>query len=307
MTFTDLDAVPRPDDPEFDGRPDPTPRFVHLLAKAAPDLTERTGPGLRTSDAGKCARAIGYRAAGVARTNPIDPTGQWAIIIDGLVRDAWRAALQDTYPDAQINARVRVEGLDATGWADAIVDTAAAGEPWRILITAHTAGGWAYKNRIGVNDTPPEGPSPAHLLEAALLGAAVAADEIVIGYLSTEVAAAWLAEKHDLPETTRYVAEWSYPAVTFMPWADQERDRLAGIAALVDSGQLPARKIPGLPAGAVIVDPRSGRWEQRDRSGRTWDTDTTWSCRYCGWQDVCVTAGAGREPIPTPVTLREAS
>lgn len=301
MTINDLNPT-RPEGPDH------APRFVHLLAKAAPDLTERTGPGLRTSDAGKCARVIGYRAAGVARTNPVDPTGQWAIVIDGLVRDAWRAALQDTYPDAQINARVRVEGLDATGWADAIIDTATAtGEPWRILITAHAAGGWAYKNRIGVNDTPPEGPSPPHLLETALLGAAVAADEIVVGYLSTEVVAAWLAEKHNLPETTRYVAEWSYPATTFIPWAEQERDRLAGIAALVDTGQLPARKIPGLPPGAVIVDPRSGRWEQRDRSGRTWDTDTTWSCRYCGWQDVCVTAGAGREPIPTPVCLKEAS
>lgn len=305
MIRNDISQLPRA---ELGAPPDPTPRFAHLLAQTAPQLTERTGPGLRTSDAGKCARVVGYRVAGVARTNPVDPTGQWAIVVDGLVRDAWRTALQDTYPDAQINARIHVAELAATGWADAVVETTnATGEPWRILITAHAAGGWAYKNRIGVNDTPAEGPSPGHLLEAALLGAAVAADEIVVAYLSTEVVAGWLADKHVLPETTRYVAEWSYPAATYRPWADQERDRLAGIAALVDTGELPARKIPGLPVGAVVVDPRTGRWEQRDRSGRAWDTDTTWACRYCGWKDVCATASAGREPVPTPVTLQEAS
>jgi hypothetical protein len=330
----DLSHLPAPaEDTQRGEPPDPQPRFAHLLGAATARDSTPPAAGLRTGDAGKCARAIGYRAAGIERTNPVDPAGHWVHTIDRLLRVTWRDALLAEHPDAQVNERLTLDagGVELVGWADAIIDTNRPLTPveeadlftnapmdvidaavsdglahpegdieitHRVLVTLHAAGGFAYKSRIGERGDP-EGPSVAHKLEAALLGLAAGADEIVVGYLATEVVARWAAEKMGLDEAGRYAAEWTYPRETFVPWAEAELARLRGVIALGrDDGLLPARKIPGLPNGSVIVDPSTGRWEQRARDdGRVLDTATTWQCLYCSWRDLCATTTAGRIPL----------
>lgn len=297
MIVNDLAHLPTATDTTTGEPPDPGPRYTHLLPPEPP----ATDPSSRllVGDAGKCARAIGYRAARIPRSNPIDQPGRWASTLADLARRAWRDTFRAAHPDAQVGVRTRLDDIDATGWLDAIDD--------RTAITVNVAGGYAFKSRVGEHGDP-EGPSLQHKLEGALNATAVGADQLVVGYLATEVISRAAAERRNIGEAGRYAAEWTYPRDVYGPWADTERARLAGIVALNDEGTLPARKIPGLPAGAVIVDPTIGRWEQHSRSGDLYNTGATWACSYCGWRDVCATTGHTRIPITDiPVTIGSAA
>jgi hypothetical protein len=303
----DLSHLPRPTGRTEGEPPDTTPRFVQLLVErmAAADAASGEKPTafgtrLRHSDAGKCARALGYSAAGIPKSNPMDLAGTWVTSLGTLIHEAWQEALAERYPDALIEPKLRIEGLDASGHADAVIVTIAGedGARWTILFELKTVGGFSYKMKVGERGAP-EGPSHEHRAQAALNAVAVDADEVVIGYIATEAISRPVAERKGFDELTRFVAEWSYTRDDFEPVAAAERARLQGILDLVDLGMLPARKIPSpeLPRGAEIVDPVKGRWEQRDRDGQVIDTGTFWACGYCGWQDACAATKAGRIPI----------
>lgn len=313
--------------------PDAEPRFVHLLVEklaatnaAAGDKPTAHGTRIRHSDAGKCARAIGYTAAGIRKSDPMDLAGTWVTSLGTLIHEAWQEALQERYPDAEIEPKLQVEGLDASGHADAVIDATRDARPdeghipWgldddpetgdpvphRILFELKTVGGFSYKMKVGERGAP-EGPSFEHKAQAALNAVAVDADEMVIGYIATEAISKPAAKRAHIDETTRIAAEWSYTRDEFQPWADAERARMEGILGLIDSGMLPARKIPNpeLPAGAEIIDPKTGRWEQRNRDGVVLDTGTWWACGYCAHQTTCIGTNPGRIPISDVIVTLE--
>ena len=118
-----------------------------------------------------------------------------------------------------------------------------------------------------------QGPKTDHLLQASLNGVAVDADEVVIGYLAKEALSVNVAARKGFGEIARFAAEWTMQRDQFEPIAAAEAARVKGILAVVDQGQLPARKFPAgeLPAGAEIVDPNTGRWEVH-RDGKIADT-----------------------------------
>jgi len=292
--------------------PDAEPRFVHLLAElwALDNAAQGDRPNavvgsrFRFSDAGKCARAVGYKAAGIARTNPMDLSGVWNTRLGTLIHDAWQEALQKAYPGAEVEVRVRIDGLDGSGHGDATVHL----DDRVICVELKTVGGWAFKNAIGkaAKGRPAAGPSTPHIVQVALAGRAQDADEVVVAYLAKEALS--VAAAGGMPEWARFCAEWTLTREQYEPIAESEVKRLTGILALLDDeGSLPARKVPfETPPGAVIVDPATSRWEQHDVDGLILDTGAVWNgqyCAYCGWWDLCKQTPAGRVPVEQVVAI----
>ena len=286
--------------------PDDEPRFVQALAEhwqATNDDDKPTALGTRVrhSDAGKCARAIAYTAAGIPKSDPMDLTGVWNVNLGTTIHEAWQAALLTKYPDAEIEPKVGHQDLDASGHLDAVIRTGGR----TIVYELKTIGGYGFKAAVGRarRGTPAEGPKVEHRLQAALSGLALDADEIVIGYLAKECIS--VGQGRDMDDLARFAAEWTFDRETYRPWAVAEKDRLNGILRLLDGGELAARKFPAglLPAGAEIVDPATGRWEVR-RDDQVADTGTWWACGYCNYRTVCATTEAGHIPV-TAVTITE--
>lgn len=298
----DLSALPKDAKNKQGCPPDPEPRFVHLLVEAMQAANDEAGPKptafgtrIRHSDAGKCARAIAFKALGY-EGEPMDPAGVWVTSLGTMIHERWQESLRAIYPDAEVEPKLRIDGLDASGHADAVVVV----DGKRVLVELKTTGGFSWKMKIGDRGVP-EGPDYSHVLQAALNGVAVDADEIVIAYMATESISIPAARRSraKLTPLTRFCAEWTFPREEFEQLAAAERARLQGILDLVDNGELPKRIIPSpeLPRGHEFVDPMAGRWEVRSDVGIE-DTGTYFACDYCAFQKVCATTASGRVPIP---------
>jgi len=287
--------------------PDASPRFVGVLAEAwATDGTDdkptALGTRVRHSDAGKCARAIAYTAAGIPKSDPMDLTGTWNTHLGTLIHEEWQRALAEVYGDALIECKVGL-GADMSGHIDAVIYDGGN----VIVYELKTIGGFGFKAAVGKmgRGKPPEGPKPEHVAQAAINGLAFDAHEVVIGYLAKECISVNAAG--DMDPLGRFAAEWTFTREEFEPIALAEQARLEGIVALVDKGELAARKFPPgtLPPGAEIIDPTTGRWEVRDE-GAVVDTGSWWACGYCSHQTVCVSTEPGRIPVES-VTKVEVS
>lgn len=292
----DLSDLPTAARTRSDGcPPDETPRFVQALVEAwaaVDDDKPRAFPDsrFRHSDAGKCARAIAYAALDLPASNPMDLSGTWNTNLGTIVHEAWQEALAARYPDADIEPKVRTDA--GSGHIDAVVDT----DDKRIAVELKTIGGFAYKLAVGERGAA-QGPKHEHIVQAALNALAVDADEAVIAYLSKEAISVDAAKRKGIGELGRFCAEWTFDRDAYMPVALAEIARVQGILNLLDEGQLPARKIPDLPTGAVVTDPASGQWRVTDDDGRILDAGTFWMCGYCRFQDTCARTPEGRVAI----------
>lgn len=301
--------------------PDAEPRFIQCLvekwaAENDDDKATALGTPFRHSDAGKCARAIAYTAAGIPKSDPMDITGVWNVTLGTLLHELWQEALQERWPDAEIEVKCRTQGADGSGHIDAVIrqDRVYPERPYTIAYELKSSGGYAYKAAVGARQKGAlaEGPKSEHLRQSALNGLAVDADEIVIGYLAKEVISTNVAKRFAITnDLTRFCAEWTFTREQYEPIALEEAARIKGILALVADGQLAARKIPDLPPGAEITDPSVGAWAQntRDDDGNLIATNTGayWGCDYCGFQTLCATTEAGRIPIESVVSIGDAA
>lgn len=310
--------------PPADGlTPDPSPRFIGVLvdewaASRDDDKPTANGTPFRHSDAGKCARAISYTAAGIPRSDPMDITGVWNTSLGSLVHEQWQEALQRRWPDAEVEVTCSMVGADGSGHIDAVIrtecpdcDRCTDGER-TIAYELKTVGGFGFKAAVGAarKGTPAEGPKAAHLLQAAINGRAVDADEVIVGYLAKECISANVARRFGITDDVgRFAAEWTLTREQYEPLADLEAERVAGILALVADGRLTARKSPEMPVGAEVDDPQTGAWSvwlRTDEGERVVsDTGSTWECDYCSHQTLCMTTEAGRIPIESVVTIGE--
>lgn len=301
----DLSHLPTPARTKESGwAPDAEPRFIQALAERWHADNEAAGPKpravptsrFRHSDAGKCARAIAFAALDLPPSNPMDLSGTWATSLGTLVHELWQEVIAELHPDAEIEPKVSsIDGL-GSGHIDAVFPGGK-----KVAFELKTVGGFAYKMAVGERGNA-QGPKTDHLLQASLNGVAVDADEVVIGYLAKEALSVNVAARKGFGEIARFAAEWTMQRDQFEPIAAAEAARVKGILAVVDQGQLPARKFPAgeLPAGAEIVDPNTGRWEVH-RDGKIADTGTFWACGYCSHRDRCAETASGRQEIP--VTL----
>lgn len=304
----DLSDLPKADTRKQGVAPDTNPRFVQVLVEdwRDRDLDDGEKPRafadtkFRHSDAGKCARAIGYAALDLPASDPMDLSGTWNTSLGTLIHDSWQAALAKRYPDADIEPNLRSPA--GSGRADAVVATAEK----KIAIELKSIGGFAYKMAVGERGAA-EGPKHEHIVQAALNGMAVDADEVVIAYLSKEAISVNVAAKKGFDELGRFCAEWTFTREQYEPIAAAEIERVTGILRLLDDGQLPRRTFPAelLPFGAEIIDPKTGQWQIR-RGEQITDVGTWWACSYCRYQTLCATTEPGRIPV-TAVTVRGAA
>lgn len=304
----DHSDLPKPAKLADDGRrPDTDPRFVQILVEGWAEIHGDDKPRafedtrFRHSDAGKCARAIGYAAIDLPASNPMDLSGRWNVGLGTIIHEAWQTQLHRRYPDADIEPKVRTDA--GSGHIDAVIRT----DGHVTAVELKSIGGFAFKLAVGERGSA-QGPKFEHVVQAALNGMAVDADEIVVAYLSKEAISVAAAQRKGFDEIGRFAAEWTYTRDEFEPIAAAEIERVTKILALVDEGLLPARKVPGgeLPAGHEITDPAKGTWEARNRDGDLTDVGSFWMCGYCRWQTTCASTPSGRIPV-SAVQLRAAS
>lgn len=327
----DLSHLPTPARPSDEGcPPDAEPRFAHLLAErwAEQDREEgdrpraRKGARFRHSDAGGCSRALAYAALDVPASNPMDLSGTFTVRLGTMVHDAWQRVIEDLFPGAEVE--MKVGSGERAGHIDAVVTIPEGGEPIEdltiiadgettlipastpdkvIAIEGKTVGGFAYKLAVGERGAP-QGPKHAHIVQAALNASEVSADEAVVVYWSKDSISVQAAERKRIGELARFCAEWTFTREQYEPIAQQELERIDAILALVDEGSLPGRRYPdpALPQRHVIVDPKTGRWEERNGDTLV-DTGTWWACGYCRWQGTCAQTPAGRAPIDVLVEI----
>lgn len=317
-----LADLPKPSKPEG-LTPDASPRFVHLLAEElskAPDKPVAMGTPFRFSDAGKCARYLSMKAAGIPTSDPMDLAGHHVTNVGTLVHEAWQAAVANVYPGAHFELKGAVGDL-TSGSCDGLVDldcSACGGDGHergenapclpcdgkgsrRILLELKTTGGFAYKMMIGERGAA-EGPRTGAIIQTALNARAHDADEAVICVLSNEAISKGAAERKGFSETLRFGAEWTFTRAQLEAEADREVKRLESIRELVEAGKLAPRHWPHeMPAGARIVDVDKSRWELRDGEDIV-DTGAVWGgqgCTYCSMKTACAAIDdAGTPAIP---------
>jgi hypothetical protein len=155
--------------------PDEQPRFISVLVDEWADARDddkptANGTPFRHSDAGKCARAISYTAAGIPRSDPMDITGVWNTSLGSLIHEQWQEALQARWPDAEVEVTCATVGADGSGHIDAVihmlpVDVLGTPDPSRAYTIAYelkTVGGFGFKAAVGAarKGTPPRGRRP---------------------------------------------------------------------------------------------------------------------------------------------------
>jgi hypothetical protein len=289
--------------PSGDGiTPDATPRFAHVLARAwqSIDLDAGERPmsaptALRHSWAGKCARELALHLAGYP-PDPMDLSGVHNVNVGKVLHELWGEHMAAAFPDAEVLLEVdcRIDGLDASGHADALVIYAGR----RIVVELKSIGGYGFKSSIGAGRGPAEGPKREAVLQGALNGLALDADEVVVAYLAKECLSVNEAARQKVTsQEARFVAEWTFTRERYEPLARAEAKRLQRIVDLYREGVLAPTQIPSLPAGSRIVNPAKGMWETR-QDGRVLDLGTSWHCDYCPLRKPCT---AINEPGPVAV------
>lgn len=291
-------------------------RFAHLLALEwqKEDLAKGSRPHaiegtrFRHSDAGGCARKISYRAAQIEPTDPMDLCGTWNTRLGTLIHDAWQWALQQAYPNAQVEVTSQAFP-DGSGSMDALVrrHIGPTADDWVLTsVELKSMGGYPFKSAIGKaqRGKPPEGPKFDHIVQGSLNALAHEADELVLAYLGKET----LSKAYSEPDVQKFCAEWTLPRERYEPIARAEIARIEGILDLfyADPSELAARKVPGSPG--EIVDPRASRWEKWTDE-RVTDTGTIWNgqyCLYCPYLTLCSETPSGRVDTDKVRALRAA-
>lgn len=312
----DLSDLPRAAREQSGGlKPDRDPTFLapyldrlrkrHAAEGERPHAIE--GTRFRHSMAGDCARAIGYHALGIERSDPMDLAGMWVTQNGTDKHDEIQEVLDAAHAGPfRAEVPVQIKGFDASGNADG--ELVRGDEPdTKVVCWEHkNVGGFAFKMAVGERGDA-QGPKSAHIIQGALNALGMNADLLVITYLSWEAISVQGAQRKGFSESGRFAAQWTFTRDEWEPIAHTEVARVTGILNLLDDGQLAARKHPDIAdPRAVIVDPLKARWEIH-QDGRLVDTGSTWACHYCGWQTMCAKTPAGRVPIEQVVEITKAA
>lgn len=249
---------------------------------------------IRHSWAGICARRLGYHVRGDEPSDPPDAESIWSFEMGHRAHELIQNALQWRFGDAcQVEVKVtdlpgeRACHIDAVLRFDKPTPFVVDGVTYPCKVVAFelkSTGGYGWSQQVKA-----EGPKIEAYLQGCLNAAAVDADLMVLGYVTLDrqtrtAKSVYGAEKGRMDAV---YAEWCYPKVAYMPDAEHEADRMRKVLEFVDSGVLPPRSIPALPKGARVVDPSSGRWEQRT-DGQITQAGSDWRCGFCPMQARCV-------------------
>ena len=249
---------------------------------------------IRHSWAGACARRLGYHLQDIEESDPPDPESIWSFQMGHRAHQLVQNALAWKYAGrAQIE--VEVDLGERSCHIDAVLRFDRP-EPFQVDGVTHlcktvacefkSTGGYGWSMQV-----KSEGPKLAAYLQGCLNAQAVDADLLIVGYATLDrqaKTANTVYGKGRLPLDAVW-AEWCFPKDAYLPDAEAEIARMSRAMEWVDAGRMPPRQIPDLPHAAVIVDPSSGRWEQKSPDGRSLiGSGSFWGCNYCPFQGKCV-------------------
>lgn len=262
------------------------PRFTQLFVEDQMQRNLEAGKKpqafdtpFRYSDSGKCARSMAYSMLGY-EGEPFDAAGTFVTGLGTLIHEICQEAILKRYPDAKFEIPSRV--ATSSGHADGIIPTDDLG---LVLWELKTMNGTAAKKAIGFNTKgwgAPGGPRFSTVLQSALNAQANGCDTIVVGHIALEAISKGLAEKWDVSEFMRFIAEWVIPKEVWEPLADQEIARQLEIVDVVESGFLPYRTAVDDDGMQISLDPDNSKY---------------WQCQYCSHVDRCKKDGGGEPAI----------
>lgn len=326
MAFKDLSHLATATPPTVGMAPDAEPRFVTKLAEAyyerylaeGRDLLEAAfGARWRGSWSGLCSRALQYNLEGLAPSEPPTIADAWRWGLGTMVHEALQRELPKMFPTAYIEVEIEVDDWGGIH-ADALICQPGPYQPpdidpkqmeTRTLLELKTINGFGYKMSVGARGVP-KGPRAGAVVQGCMAGKYSNATEVVIGYLSMELLSPREADKINADEIRRFAAEWTIPHHTMLRIADEETARVKEIMAVVDenvrvqehwteTGQGDAVPVrvpriipdPEIPAGAVIINPAKGEWQEIE-GDMIANAGTTWHCGYCPHKGRCAFDGA---------------
>lgn len=282
-------------------RPDTDPEIARLLVAkwTQQDSTSRARPfaderaRIRHSWSGKCSRALQYLIRKEPESNPPTEPDYYRFAIGRTVHELW----QD----------VAMEALAEANWTDIVPEytmtlgpddaplSAGNGDLFavsptgrRTMFELKTINGFGFKSIIGTGNGA-AGPRSGDLLQGAMNALASNADDLKMIYLALELVSPGQARKAGLSDIGRFCAEWTIDKEIWLPLAMKERDRWIDVVEATDADILLAPMIPDpeIPAGAVIVDSSTGRWDVTDADGYITNSGRTWHCDYCSFRHKC--------------------
>ena len=252
-----------------------------VLLPAIPELPYRASwTGLR------CDRALWAAMNKVEETNPPGLTESYRFNIGSLVHGDMQSVFAEFGENwkSEVDVDLRTIGIPGSAHAD-LIRYDADGKP-NLVCEIKTINGFGFKRHATGFKGEPEGPRTGHVLQGALVAAALGAPKVAVIYLSMELLSPDLAKRYVDNEVGRFSAEWHYMTDDLMPLVDNEVARIRRIISLGDQVAVPAIDDPEYPAGAVVVDPTHKRWELQD-DGVIIATGTLWFCDYCNYRDWC--------------------
>lgn len=280
--------------------PDQTPGITPALIKhwAALDDRDRAmahpEARIRHSWSGKCSRAIAYLVGGEQPTNPFTEADYYRFAIGKIVHEFWQqfaipalteVGWTDLTAEYEMTTSDTAGRIVSAGHGD-LIGTTPDGK--RTKVEVKTINGFGYKSILGLGKDP-AGPRWGDLLQGSVNADASDCDELRMVYLSLELLSPSYANKVQAHEFNRFCAEWTFTREQWFPLAQVERERWDSILASVDA-EIPVPRYipdPDIPVDAIIVDPKSGRWDVTDDNGYITNSGSTWHCNYCSFRHKC--------------------
>jgi hypothetical protein len=322
--------------------PSAHPEFVSALARAWFDEAETKGFDLeraipaagpyRASFASKrCDRELWYSMNDVPESNPPGIATHWGFAMGHYVHEALQGAINKIHPysRSEVDVDLNVIGIPGSAHADLVTyfpcDTCGGagvlplqddmGETCVLcsgsglgdcdaVIEIKSVNATGFATMCTRDRGAPEGPRSGHVMQAAMVGAALGARRVVIIYMALENFSNWRHKRFafDQSDTGKFTAEFEFPMVGLLASVKEEARRIKWVNA---QPVRPPRRINDveLPVGSIITDPNppSGNAiyhvdPEYDEAGRLSDfrgMGTWWFCaQYCGHRDQCVKDGA---------------
>lgn len=293
----------------------------------------RPRPYVSPSNAGKCARALGYHAIGLEQEPP-DLASEITFALGDALHDTIQGAFANACDD---DGTIEIGGVRSELHIEWPIGTPGDGERGedgevppipQVLTFEHrgdtyeipvfgyidvghhetsvdikSKGGYGYKLAIGERKAA-DGPDVMAMVQA-LIGAMAKGlkfGTIIMG--AKDAISKTSAAAKRMPDAQRVVAEWTIALEDWRDFVQDELVRMWKINELARSGTLPARRIPGY-AGEV-ENPGDGTVNGTGLDvapdGTVLGVFDAWQCAYCGYRDRCIADGPGRVTITPPTT-----
>jgi len=251
------------------------------------------GPWRASYAAVRCDRALWYRMRGIEAANPPGLAAIWRMAQGTLVHDSIQGIVDEIWPGAEIELVVdlNVIGIPGSAHADIVIQH----QGKRIVVEMKTVGGFQFKQSSFPFKGVVKGPKEYHIIQPAVINAALGADGVIVLYIAQENVSADVARSNQLDEVSKFASEWHYSTAELQPVVDAEVARAQRIILQAENDKPPRRLLETSEAapGAVITDPTTGGWVVTEADGKgITDTGRYWFCGYCDHRDKCIEDGA---------------